>query len=323
MPLCWHKPGVKKLKGKIKPTSEEKDWMDQVTTLDEKEWWRKGVKLYRRLLNSDPQNVRFKQRLGELLLELGRDKKMREFHYKEARNLFEEILSFYPDHLYAHYHLGVLDVNDCQWNDAITHLKIPVESIHFEEELRVKAICYLAVAYHHLDYTEDAEELLQKALSLNTELNNEAIEFAKYNLSLRPIETSKPYFIESSEWDRYLDPDEYDQYRRARPGTIILNLSLEKPEFIGQKKTVMLSRACAELLAYLMENHRVINAEEIKKNVYGEDKSQTIVKTNISRLRKQINPCFGEPATEIIKTYRGPAYKWNWSGDYRIIRRTV
>lgn len=306
-------------------TEEEKNWLARGQQKKDVSWCENGVRMFKALLQSDPVNIRYKLKLAELLLELGRDEKMRQFRYDDARELFDEVLLHDPNEIVAHYHLAVLDINDHKWTSAIEHLTLYQAFEDCVDESRVKTLCYLAVAYHHLDETDEAQELFDQALALNEQWNNETIEFTKFNLGIRPYETSKPYIMLSSEDDkpRYLDDDEYDEARRPVSGMVILNMALNKPSFNGPKKSVHMGQMLAELLAVLLSKPSVIRSAELVE--WSDSKLKpSDVKVYINRLRESIRSCFDEPIDDVLKTHRGlNGYEWNYPCSYRIIRRTT
>lgn len=98
---------------------KENEWLEEQGIIPEDEWLEKGIVLYRDFLKIKPDNAQYKYCLARLLLEKGRDEKLRHDNYKIAHQLFNEVIKLMPKQCQAHYHLGVIAKHNGLFQEAL------------------------------------------------------------------------------------------------------------------------------------------------------------------------------------------------------------
>jgi tetratricopeptide (TPR) repeat protein len=150
------------------------------------------IRLYRRMWELQPGEVRYERLIAELLLKLGWDLKRQRVNYEKARKFFEELIQLKkPTRVpIAHYRLGFIHYHNKEWDRAISNFRNALGEMYpsrsepaepwarLDESQRIKAGARLAMAYKKKSI-EAAEQA-----------------FWLYEKCSEPDETTRPYIQE-------------------------------------------------------------------------------------------------------------------------------
>ena len=303
----------------------EDDWQNREGIEDELSWLYNGISLYRKLFDQYPSERKYQYILAKLLLRAGRSEKESSINRRKAKILFYELLKVDPNHVYAYYHLGFLELFSRKWQSAITLLAKCIESDRLEESHKIKALCNLAICYDNLGNHQQAQQCIIKAQELDKKDKRYSteIEFVKLQLSDIEGQNKSGSFIiisdnGSSEWITYEHADELvaiDQFviLDCRQAPVFLRTPLD---------TVSLQPKVAMLIHLLMSTKCPLTQIAIKQQLWPETSNSDIVRIYIDKLRRAIARCFNEPVDTVIKNIPYKGYRWQCSTPYRIIQST-
>lgn len=202
--------------------------IDQLETIEDELWAREDehpseetkemlIRLYRRMWELQPHEVRYERSIARLLLELGWDLKRKRINYEKARRFFEELIQMKkPARVpIAHYRLGFIHYHNKEWDRAIWAFQRALDSrtesvepwAKLDESQRVKARARLAMAYK-----KKSIEVAQKAKALHEQYPDESNEPYIRELEEEILtEEEKPYLCISAADTRPLNERQYRQ----------------------------------------------------------------------------------------------------------------
>lgn len=304
----------------------EDDWQNREGLDDELSWLYDGISLYRRLLDRYPSERKYQYILAKLLLRAGRSEKENYSNRRQAQILFEELLAIDPNHIYAYYHLGFLELFSREWHSAVTLLVKCIDSNRLEESHKIKTLCNLAICYDKLGNHQQAQECIIKAQELDKKDKRYSTEIEFVKLQLTDVEAHNKYgsFIiisdkGSSEWITYEHADELigiDQF-------VILDCRQSPVYLRTPLNTVSLQPKVAMLIHLLMSTKCPLTQIAIKQQLWPDTSNNDIVRVYIDKLRRAIALCFHEPVDTIIKNVPNKGYQWQCLIPYRIIQPPI
>lgn len=285
------------------------------------------IKIYRKLIRLEPDNVQFKYCLAKLLLGKGQDEKMGLHNYADAFDLFEEVLELNPEYAQAHYHMGWLARYKKHWVEAIDHFAAALVSPalgHLDQLYSYcsQAYCLAKIGKNHeaLRSLTVAKELAQGRMELNY------VEEAEHMVSLvsssyaNHLEQNRPFvFIDNTGKKTFITLEESD-FLASEKGSLILDLRARRPACIGLRGLAKLEDGEAQLLEYLWVRPGYQRASEIKKDIWPETPSVSVVKTYIKKLRSSLYECFPSDSDDLIENMPRVGYRWQSNTPYRIIK---
>lgn len=303
---------------------QEIEWENSQGLEPEDVWLRDGIDLYRDLAEAQPSETRFKVSLGRLLLQLGRSRKERSMNYREAKKIFEELLSIEPDSIYGNYHLGFLRFLQHDWNGALSYflrIKNPNKLLPLQT---IKLLCCSAICYKKTGDKEAANKRLAEAMKNNTDhtyttelafieamMENEEHPYILMIDQQPPIQITKEQADEISlNWQQgYLVLD----FQPSRS-----EIGREKYLFTGPRDSVLLQPKEAEFLRYLV-THKRRNSSQILRDIWPNAASDDVIRRYVVRLRKSLQRCFSESMDEIIISRYGQGYEWSYRMPCKVI----
>lgn len=297
----------------------ESEWLEQEGWMDERRWIEEGIDLQRQLINECPGEVRHKTQLAKLLLQHGRNEKIKYGNRTKALPLFQEALEMNPEDPYPHYHIGYIHFLDNRWEEAVDHFTVFLRRPRLPVVYRVRALCASAISHHMLGNEEKARCLLEEASSADKEgIHSTEIKLALIHLE-RPVH-HYPFMLINSEGEKRSISREEAEILSEEVGTdgFLLDLRAHRMELTGPRDTIRLSETRARLLECLWTAQKALTNEQIAEKVWGERDKFRVVKTTISRLRQQISRCLKEPADHVIQ-HDGNGYRWNSASPWKII----
>ena len=107
--------------------------------MDERRWIEEGIDLQRRLMEACPKEVRHKMQLAKLLLQHGRDEKIKYGNRTKALPLFQEALEMNPEDPYPRYHIGYIHFLDKRWEEVVEQFTVFLSRPHLPVAYRVRA----------------------------------------------------------------------------------------------------------------------------------------------------------------------------------------
>lgn len=287
-------------------------WRRKQGSLNESAWLKEGIKLYRRLLQTEPDNTDYKVELAKLLVRSGEDEKLIHVNLVNAKDLFDEVLENFPDDTNALYRMGHIHYEAQEYEKSIEYF---TKAIHTSlSKIRLfRAYATMAKAFYKLGDDLEAIRYLDKAIETDEEHN-----FSSEINEVRALITQKG---QQSRAIRYPDgtymlatiDDVENVQMENEDNEATLDLARLRPTFSGPTDVVELQRKEAEVLKYLMEKGRIVSIEELIQYVWPEDEAPetTSIKPIISKINRKVKKCLPENTQNPIENKRGHGYMWS------------
>lgn len=294
-------------------------WRRKQGSLNESAWLKEGIKLYRRLLQTEPDNTDYKVELAKLLVRSGEDEKLIHVNLVNAKDLFDEVLENFPDDTNALYRMGHIHYEAQEYEKSIEYF---TKAIHTSlSKIRLfRAYATMAKAFYKLGDDLEAIRYLDKAIETDEEHN-----FSSEINEVRALITQKG---QQSRAIRYPDgtymlatiDDVENVQMENEDNEATLDLARLRPTFSGPTDVTRLQRKEAEVLKYLIEKGRIVSKEELVQYVWPEDEAPepSSIKPIISKINRKVKKCLSENTQNPIVNKRGQGYKWS-SIDTKII----
>jgi len=287
-------------------------WRRKQGTLNESAWLKEGIKLYRELLQTEPDNTDYKVELAKLLVRSGEDEKLVHVNLMNAKVLFDEVLVLFPDDTNALYRMGHIHFDTQDYEKSIEYFTKAIHSSLSKIRL-FRAYATMAKAYYKLGDDLEAIRYLDKAIDSDEEHN-----FSSEINEVRALITQKG---QQSRAIRYPDGtymlatiDDVEKVQMENEDNeATLDMAHLRPTFSGPKDVAELQRKEAEVLKYLIEKGRIVSKEELIQYVWPEDEAPetTSIKPIISKINRKVIKCLPENTQNPIVNKRGQGYMWS------------
>lgn len=294
-------------------------WRRKQGSLNETAWLKEGIKLYRGLLQTEPDNTDYKVELAKLLVRSGEDEKLVYVNLINAKDLFDEVLDLFPDDTAALYRMGHIHFETQDYEKSIEYF---TKAIHTSlSKIRLfRAYATMAKAFYKLGDDQEAIRYLDKAIDSDEEHN-----FSSEINEVRALITQKG---QQTRAIRYPDGtyilatinDVENVQMENETSEATLDMAHLRPTFSGPIDVAQLQRKEAEVLKYLIEKGRLVSKEELVQYVWQEDEAPELssIKPIISKINRKVKKCLPENTQNPIVNKRGHGYKWS-SIDTKII----
>jgi tetratricopeptide (TPR) repeat protein len=302
---------------------EVRHWKKRDGSIKEKVWLSEGIRLFRRLLDENPNNIEYKTNLAKLLIRSGTDEKLKYVNLMNAKNLFEEVVELFPNNGEALYRLGHICYESNEFETSIEYFTKAVRQ-SLSEIRFFRAYTAISKAYYHLGDDDKSKDYLQQAIELDKE-NNFTSEINEVR-SLMTQDGHRSRLVRYSDGiSQFITGEDAEKLRvdAESDGEAVLDLSHFHPSFTGPIDFIPLERKEAELLSYLIErDYKFVSKEELL-NVWEEDEQpeDSTIRANISRLRRKVRGCIPDDHNEIIVSKRGIGYRWTCTIPTKIIKQ--
>ncbi|WP_099353191.1 winged helix-turn-helix domain-containing protein [Fredinandcohnia onubensis] len=287
-------------------------WRRKQGSLNESAWLKEGIKLYRRLLQTEPDNTDYKVELAKMLVRSGEDEKLVHVNLINAKELFNEVLEIFPDDTNALYRMGHIHYEAQEYEKSIEYF---TKAIHTSlSKIRLfRAYATMAKAFYKLGDDLEAIRYLDKAIDSDEEHN-----FSGELNEVRALITQKG---QQTRAIRYPDGtymlatiDDVENVKMENEDNeATLDMAHLRPTFSGPKDVAELQRKEAEVLKYLIEKGRIVSKEELIQYVWPEDEAPetTSIKPIISKINRKVKKCLPENTQNPIVNKRGQGYMWS------------
>jgi len=299
---------------------------DQMGMIPEEERSNQEIRICRKLIRVETDNIQFKYCLAKLLLSKGQDEKMRFRNHEDAYDLFEEVLELKPNYAQAHYHMGWLARYKKRWIEAITHFTAALASPALEHLDQIYAYCSRAYCLARIGNNDEAMRNLATAQEMaNERMERNFVEEAEQTVSLvcsghlTDFGQSRPFVSMDESGENLITSEEADSLASTE-GFLILDLRARKPTCTGPKGQAKLEDGEAQLLEYLWVHPGYQGAVKIKEVIWTETSSESVVKKYINKLRHSLCECIQTDTDDLIRNMPRVGYRWQSDLSYRIIK---
>ncbi|MGG5252243.1 winged helix-turn-helix domain-containing protein [Neobacillus sp. SM06] len=303
--------------------SEIRNWKNQEGLITESAWLSEGIRIFRKLVNENPENIEYKTDLARLLIRSGSDEKLRYVHLTNAQRLFEEVLELFPHDAEALYRLGHICYEKEKFDKCIAYFLEALEQ-PLSETRRFRVYSTVSKAYYHICKYDMSHSFLQKSIEADKERNftNEIEEIKRFitedgrSRKLVQFADGATLLITTGEVESFKVDAESDH-------EAVLDLSHFYPTFYGPSDCKRLEPKEAEILRCLIERkNRFVRKEELV-NLWeeGEQPQMATIKSYISKIRTKVKACLLEENSEIILGKRGGGYQWTCSVPTNLIKQ--
>jgi len=303
---------------------------DNVDEISEEECSKQEIKIYRKLIRLETDNIDFKYCLAKLLLGKGQDEKLRYKNNVDAYDLFEEVLELKPDYAQAHYHMGWLDQYKEHWIESIEHFTVALASPVLGHIEQITALCSRAYCLARISNKDDAMLNLAEAKELAQDrMERNFVEGAEQTVSLvcsghsPNFGQSRQFVLIDEKGVNSITSEEADSITNEE-GFLVLDLRARKPTFSrhkGQVKVqVKLEDGQAQLLEYLLVHSGYQDPGKIREEIWPESTAKDVVKQYIKKLRLSLIECFQTDIDDLIGNMPRVGYRWQSDIPFRIIK---
>jgi tetratricopeptide (TPR) repeat protein len=294
-------------------------WRRKQGSLNESAWLKEGIKLYRGLLQTEPDNTDYKVELAKLLVRSGEDEKLVHVNLMNAKDLFDEVLALFPDNTNTLYRMGHIHYETQYFERSIEYF---TKAIHTSlSKIRLfRAYATMAKAFYKLGDDLEAIRYFDKAIETDEEHNfSSEINEVRVLITQKGQQTRAIRYPDGTYMLATIDDVENVQMENE-DNEATLDMAHLRPTFSGPKDVAELQRKEAEVLKYLIEKGRIVSKEELIQYVWPEDEAPgtTSIKPIISKINRKVKKCLPENTQNPIVNKRGLGYKWS-SLDTKII----
>ncbi|WP_099363677.1 winged helix-turn-helix domain-containing protein [Fredinandcohnia onubensis] len=294
-------------------------WRRKQGSLNEAAWLKEGIKLFRGLLQTEPDNTDYKVELAKLLVRSGEDEKLVYVNLVNAKDLFDEVLALFPDDTNALYRMGHIHFDTQDYEKSIEYF---TKAIHTSlSKIRLfRAYATMAKAFYKLGDHLEAIRYLDKAIESDEEHNfSSEINEVRALITQKGQQTRAIRYPDGTYMLATIDDVENVQMENE-DNEATLDMAHLRPTFSGPKDVTELQRKEAEVLKYLIEKGRIVSKEELIQYVWQEDEAPTLssIKPIISKINRKVKKCLPENTQNPIVNKRGYGYTWS-SIDTKII----
>jgi tetratricopeptide (TPR) repeat protein len=290
---------------------EIRNWKRKEGLISESLWLNEGICLYRKLVQKHPESTDYKKELANLLIQSGEDEKLHYVNLMNAKDLFHEVLTLFPDDAGALYRLGHIYYEVKEFEKCIEYFsKVIQQPISVVRKFR--AYLSLSKAYYYIKDDGEAYRHLEEARKIDFENN-----FSSEIKETEELLTNNGYFPAMVRYpDGALQRISLDDAEKLRSDyeaeECTLDLMYFRPTFTGPKDTVYLPRKEAEILKYLIEKNKFLTTDKLIEYVYEDERpAKGTIKSYISNLNSKLKKCLPEEWPKTIINERGKGYKWN------------
>ena len=299
--------------GVLPMTNEVRIWKKREGHIKESVWLTQGIRIYRKILNHNPEDMECKAELAKLLIRTGTDEKMKYINLMKAQDLFAEVLDLFPNDAEALYRLGHISYEMSEYERSITYFTKALEQ-PLSDTRAFRSYSTLSKACYHLGDDENALSFLQKAKEMDQERNfTSDINEVEHLITEEGLFKRTVRYPDGTYQLITIEQAESLKAETAEKGEADLDLSHFHPTFTGPKDDARLERKEAEILCYLIErDQRFISKEELL-NIWEEGEAPELdtIKSYISKIKRKIGTCFPEDHKPVILTKWGEGYKWS------------
>ncbi|WP_096200008.1 tetratricopeptide repeat protein [Bacillus sp. FJAT-45350] len=286
---------------------------------EEQEWIRLGITLYEQLIKLDKENRgEYAEALSRLYLNLGRDAKMKFFHFTKAVRYLKQVTYIDPKNPKPCYHLSFLLEKENNYEGALFYAERAIK-LSINEKLKDKLYCNMAYCYYKLKFvTEAIQHLAQVEVK------------AKYDPSLavflRPyqakIKSSKKGYVPLSEqYSTLIETEDEIEDSILKGERIALIIHPFETVLHGEINTVQFSPVKAQILEMIILSEASLSIQQIAEALWGydaENMSGSYVPRMITDIRKDIKKTTGIEGKALLKTVEG---KYIW--DHDVLKGTI
>lgn len=294
-------------------------WRRKQGSLNEAAWLKEGIKLFRGLLQTEPDNTDYKVELAKLLVRSGEDEKLVHVNLMNAKELFNEVLALFPDDANALYRMGHIHFDTQDYEKSIEYFTKAIHSSLSKIRL-FRAYATMAKAFYKLGDDLEAIRYLDKAIDSDEEHNfSSEINEVRALITQKGQQTRAIRYPDGTYMLATIDDIEKVQMENE-DNEATLDIAHLRPTFSGPKDVAELQPKEAEVLKYLIEKGRIVSKEELIQYVWPEDEAPetTSIKPIISKINRKVKKCLPENTQNPIVNKRGQGYKWS-SIDTKII----
>ncbi|MGG1401585.1 winged helix-turn-helix domain-containing protein [Bacillus salipaludis] len=299
------------------------NWKKREGSIKESVWLSEGIRIFRELLEIEPNNKEYKANLAMLLTRSGTDEKLKYINLLKAKDLFEEVLELFPDNAEAIYRLGHISYENHEYETCIDYFTKAIG--HSLSDIRLfRAYTTISKANFHVGEDEKSKIYLQKAIEMDkgknftseiNEVKTLITQDGHYRKIVRYSDGITQFLSTEDAENLWTDADSDKE--------AILDLSHLRPSFTGPEDVVRIERKEAEILSYLIDRkNRYVGKEELLTLwEEGEAPELDTIKTYISKIRNKLGNCLPEEMKQTITTKIGHGYRWTCPIPTKIIKQ--
>jgi DNA-binding response OmpR family regulator len=295
------------------------------------QWIDEGIRLYGRLSQKNPREVRFKEMRAYLLLKQGEDLKLRQHSYEKAIQVFNQLVRIDVSNSIAHYRLGFLYFYEKSWGLSIHSFqqallqKARRSESRLTKEQEIKAYHYILKATQIL--TTETLDRVEHISAADLKLFEEITVLLK-EMKSGLGEREKPYqMIVNGQDYSYLTDQEYEELSdpESHYDTMIFNQrSLNDTTLSWRGREARIRANQVSLIEYLMKNPEGVSRTNIIERSFSHSQdahaAENTLSQNIRRLRRRLQEELQAPL-EFIETIE-VGYRWNVDVEYRMFKHT-
>jgi tetratricopeptide (TPR) repeat protein len=291
---------------------EIRNWKRKEGSIRESLWLAEGIRLYRKLVRKHPESTEYKKELAKLLVKSGEDEKLKYVNLMNAKELFDEVLTLFPDDADALYRLGHIYYEIKEYEKCIEYFS---KAIHQPLSVvrKFRSFLTMSKAYFHLKDDGEAYRHLEEAKKIDIENN-----FSSEIKEAEALITQKGYYHRMVRYPdgvyQLISIDVAEELRSDYEGEeCTLDLSHFRPTFSGSKDIVYLERKEAEILKCLIEKNEFLKTDKLIEYVWHEDGAplKGTIRYYISTINSKLKKCLPEEWPRAIINERGKGYKLN------------
>ena len=300
------------------------NWRNREGLINERAWLSEGIKLYRELLNEDPEKIEYKTNMAKLLTRSGTDEKLVYVNLMKAKDLFEEVLLLSPSDAEVFYRLGHIYYEIKKYHRCMAHFEVALEGT-LSDIRRIRSYITISKAYYHIGDDGEANDYFQKAVEFDSERNfTEEINEVS---SLLTSGEKKDKLVRYADGARFFFSDEeVEEMKIKMKDEAILDLSHFHPTFYGTEDDERLERKEAELLYLLISRDtRYFSKEELIAMIWEGDELDSpqprSIAPMVSKIKRKLRICLPPDSGDIITNKRGDGYRWTCTTPVNIIKK--
>jgi tetratricopeptide (TPR) repeat protein len=281
------------------------------------------IRLYRRMWELQPDEVRYERSIAKLLLELGWDLKRHRVNYEKARKFFEELIQLKkPARVpIAHYRLGFIHYHNKKWDQAISSFRIALGGMlpsrinavepwaRLDESQKFKANVRLALAckYKSIEVAKRAKSLYANC-SGSDETNRLYIQELEAEIL---IEEQNPYLCVTASEVKTMNYREFRQLKEREDAVVLDYTDYARKVLYVSGVSRHISGRNLEILRRLLLSSQPIPQWKLEQEIGIRQAS-----VYMNRLRAFLWECGLE--SEVIVADNG--YKWIHPHSYLVYR---